>query len=70
MHLIFGGGCVRTPRTHPDAPLNDDLKKTVMKIEKEISPIMTEIFEIEFSKDSKQLAVYIGGYVAKKIKKH
>ena len=35
-----------------------------MKIEKEISPIMTEIFETEFSEDSKQLAVYIAGYVS------
>ena len=41
-----------------------------MKIEKEISSIMTEIFETEFSEGSKQLAVYIAGYVAKKIKKH
>ena len=57
MHLIFGGGCIPTPRTRPDRPLNDDLKKTVMKIEKEISPLMTEIFEIAFSEDSKQLEV-------------
>ena len=35
-----------------------------MKIEKEISSIMTEIFETEFSEDSKQLAVYIAGYVS------
>ena len=28
-----------------------------MKIEKEISPLMTEIFEIAFSEDSKQLEV-------------
>ena len=41
-----------------------------MKIEKEISPIMTEISETEFSEDSKQGAVYIPGYVTKKIKKH
>ena len=41
-----------------------------MKIEKKMSTIMTEIFEIEFNKDSKQVAVYIAGYVAKKIKKH
>ena len=45
-----------------------------MKIEKEISPIMTEIFEIELSEDSKQVAVYIAGYiagyVAKKMEKH
>ena len=45
-----------------------------MKIEKEISPIMTEIFETELSEDSKQVAVYIAGYiagyVAKKMEKH
>ena len=47
----------------------NELKETVMKIEKEISTIMTEIFEIELSEDNKQVAVYIAGYVAKKIKK-
>ena len=47
-----------------------DLKETVLKIEKEVSPIMTKIFETELSEDSKQVAVYIAGYVAKKIKKH
>ena len=47
----------------------NELKETVMKIEKEISTIMTEIFETELSEDSKQVAVYIAGYVAKKIKK-
>ena len=47
-----------------------DLKETVLKTEKEISSIMTEIFEIELSKDSKKVAVYIAGYVANRIKKH
>ena len=50
--------------------INNYLKETVMKIEKEISPIMKETFEIEFSEDSKQGEVYIPGYIAKKIKKH
>ena len=31
---------------------------------------MTEIFEIELSEDSKQVAVCIAGYVAKRLKKH
>ena len=31
---------------------------------------MREIFETEFSKDSKKVAVYIAGYVANRIKKH
>ena len=31
---------------------------------------MTEIFETELSEGSKQVTVYIAGYVAKKIKKH
>ena len=48
--------------------MNNDLKETVLTIEKEISSITTESFEIEFSKDSKQVAVYMVGYVAKKIK--
>ena len=53
-----------------DIFVNNDLKETVLKIKKEISPIMTEIFEIELSEDSKQVVRYIAGYVAKKIKKH
>ena len=36
-----------------DIFINNDLKETVLKIEKEISPIITEIFEIELSEDSK-----------------
>ena len=31
---------------------------------------MTEIFETELSEDNKQVAVYIAGYVAKRLKKH
>ena len=31
---------------------------------------MTEIFETELIESSKQVAVYLAGYVAKKIKKH
>ena len=34
--------------------MKNDLKETVLKIEKELSPIMKEIFEIELSEDSKQ----------------
>ena len=49
--------------------MKNDLKETVLKIEKELSPIMKEIFEIELSEDSKQVAAYIAGYVDRKIKK-
>ena len=31
---------------------------------------MTEIFKIELIEDSKQVAVYIAGYVTKKIKQY
>ena len=50
-----------------DIFINNDLKETVLKIEKKISPIMTGIFETEYNENSKQVAVYIAGYVAKKI---
>ena len=53
-----------------DIFVNNDLQETVLKIEKEISTIMTEIFKTELSEDSKQVAVYIASYVPKKIKKH
>ena len=41
--------------------INNDLKKTVLKIEKGDISNVTDIFETEFSEDSKQVTVYIAG---------
>ena len=53
-----------------DIFINNDFEETAMKIEKEMSPIMTQISEIELSEDSEQVTVYIPRYVVRKIKKH
>ena len=53
-----------------DIFINNDLQESVLKIEKETSLIMTEIFDTELSQDKKEVAEYIEGYVARKVKKY
>ena len=50
--------------------INNDLKVSVLKIEKETPLIMTEIFDTELSQDNKQVTEYIEGYVARIVKKY
>ena len=53
-----------------DIFINNDLQESVLKIEKETSLIMTEIFDTELSQDKKEVAECIEGYVARKVKKY
>ena len=53
-----------------DIFINNDLQESVLKIEKETSLIMTEIFDTELSQDKKEVAEYIEGYVTRKVKKY
>ena len=53
-----------------DIFINNDLQESVLKIEKETSLIMTEIFDTELSQDKKEVAEYIEDYVARKVKKY
>ena len=53
-----------------DIFINNDLQESVLKIGKETSLIMTEIFDTELSQDKKEVAEYIEGYVARKVKKY
>ena len=51
-----------------DVVSKTDVSETVENILKEIEKMATEIFEIELHNDTKEVAVMVAGYIAKKLK--